>query len=175
MYQRHFLAGCEPCHCCSRKRRQLTFLRVGGGGLQSTGPRRSSLLKACNRTSLEALMQHCSDVPPASINPPHLSRLLACHSVTKNTWKFSGKDCSNLEGQQCLSIFLFQNKGTVSHRMRFHFNLSICLFYMYFSPETPLLVSATMLEPCDIWLFLFERNPFTQSTAVNLLHIRTYS
>lgn len=96
----------RACHCCSRKGRQLSFLRVDGGGVTST---RAPEDHPCSKSSQESLIQHCTDVPPASINPPHLCQLLASHGVTKNTWKFSRKDCSNLRVQQFLSIFVFQN------------------------------------------------------------------
>lgn len=101
----------------------------------------------CNAT----LMSH-----PISTNSPRFNWLLSCPSVTKNTWKLRKKYYSNLQMQH----FVYSPFPKHRHSQREISLQSPSLFILHaFFPEAPLSVSATVLEPCDSLLFLFERNP----------------
>lgn len=156
-------------HCClwaqwllELKRKEIKFHEGRWGAVISTRAQPPEAQPFSKPATEQVWKRPCNIAltsHPASINTPCLNCLLASPSVTKNTWTLSRKYYSNLQMQQFLSIFLSQNTGTASLRKRFHFNLRVCLFYMHFFPETSFSVSATVLEPCDSLLFLFERNP----------------
>lgn len=95
---------------------------------------------------------------PASINPPRLNCLLPCPSVTKNTWTLRRKHYSNLQMQHFVYSSFPKRRHRFSQKDISLQSPSLFILYAFF-PEALLSVSATVLEPCDSLLFLFERNP----------------